>query len=136
MGDDGRVMPVDEADDLGAGMFAANAEVFERAAVAERDGAVTANDVVSGLPDIWGVRLCRCCFGDQVVGERWRPSCDCPVWSDLVVERSELVEVVLQHGEGVRGMLGEEAFQRLPEPFNFALCGGFIGAPVLLGDAL
>ncbi len=57
------------------------------------------------------------------------------MWSDLVGERGELVEVFLQRGERVRGMLGEEAFQRLPESFDLALRGGFVGAPVLLGDA-
>ncbi len=37
VGDHGRVVVVDEADDLGAGVCAADAEVSEFAGVAERD---------------------------------------------------------------------------------------------------
>lgn len=54
VGDDGRVVSVDEADDFGEGVFAADAEVFECAGVAGRDGSVGANDVVATRPDQMG----------------------------------------------------------------------------------
>ena len=55
--------------------------------------------------------------------------------SDGVVKDPKLVENVLELLRGSGRVLGEVFLEGLPESFDFALCGGFVGAAVLLGDA-
>lgn len=90
--DDGCVVSVDEADDLGTSVTAAHTKVFECAAVAEGDRACSADDVVSDLPHLGGVRPGGCGFRDEGVRECWRSSCDRAVGANLVVEDGECIE--------------------------------------------
>lgn len=92
MGDDRGMVPVDEADDLGSGMSAADAEVAELPCVSQGDAACWVHDVVSDLPDIGSVWGRGCGFRYQLVGRLGCLPADGSVWSGLVVERAEFVE--------------------------------------------
>lgn len=55
---------------------------------------------------------------------------------DGLVELAERVEYALEFGDGSIGMLGEVFLAGLPESFDLALRGEFVGAPVVLSDAV
>ena len=64
-------------------------------------------------------------------------SSDGSVGSDVVVVVAEVIELLLEFFQAVGCRLGgEEQFQGLPKPLDFALGGGFVGASILLLDAL
>lgn len=54
----------------------------------------------------------------------------------LVVVVAELVQLALQFRQGRCVAGGETLLQRLPEPFDFPLGSGFVGAAVLLRDSV
>lgn len=55
----------------------------------------------------------------------------------MVVVVTEVIKLLLEFFQAVGcGLGGEEQFQGLPKSLDFALSGGFVGASILLLDAL
>ena len=93
--DHGRVLVMDQADHLGAGVRSPDAEVAQFPRVTERDRSRRVNNVVSNLPDPGIIRDGRSCFRDQVIGELGRLSSERTVRSKPIVEIAELVKDAL-----------------------------------------
>lgn len=72
-----------------------------------------------------------------MVGGDGSVAADAGVGSDGVVVAAECVEVFLQCGDGSDVVVSlQEDFHGFPDAFDFALGGGFVGAPIFLDDAL
>jgi hypothetical protein len=123
--DDAHVEVVDEHQDGGSVEMAAESDVVELAADAERDVAVAdavAPDAVVGLVGGgWAG------FGSGVVGGDRCPISDRAVGSLLVVLADELVERGLQLVERRCWVDAQPAFEGLVEAFDFAAGGGVVG---------
>ncbi len=107
--DDGGVVVVDQADDLGAGVGSADADVEHASGVAEADLSVRADGVVVDSPEIGIGRRSRCCFRDELVSERGGVATQGAMRAAVVVVVAERVEGVLQCCQG-RGLASVEVF--------------------------
>lgn len=131
---DGDVSVFDQCDDFFSFVLPADSEVEHLVSVTKCDAAFV-DFVVSNFPD--GVTAGGCGFGDEPVSGCGSVSSDGSVGSDVVVVVTEFIELLLELLQAVGcGLGGEEQFQGLPEPLDFALRGGFVGASILLLDAL
>lgn len=135
--DDADVEVGDEQDHGGSGVEAADADVVESAAVAERNDAApvdaVASDPVVGVDrgEPWlGFRAGR-------VGVGWGGALfEGAVRAVVVVATDEPVEECLELVEGGRlGLRGEPAFECLLEAFELPADGGVVRSRVLLHDA-
>ena len=104
-GDDGRGEAVDEGDDFGFVVFAANTQMEHFVAPAETDSPLV-DYVVTDPPKFRVVGAGGLCFRDQVVGLVRGLSVDCAVGSLGVVMLGETIKLVLQLGERVGAGLG------------------------------
>nr|WP_240978246.1 hypothetical protein [Knoellia sp. DB2414S] len=130
--------PVDEFEDLGSGVFGADADVVHAAAVSQGDFAVGVDLVSehSGV-GVLGSLGAGAGLGSGVVGGGWGgPVRQGAVWSGGVVGLDEGVDEGLQlrGGGGLGGLCGEPLLEGLLEAFDLAAGGGVVGSGVLLSD--
>jgi len=134
--DDSDVEVLDEHEDAGAGVGSADADVVKPAGEAQGQGAggidAVAADSVVGVGAV-----CRVGFGAGGVGGRGGGLLgQGSVRAAVVVLGDELIELVLQFGDGGGAGLGFETFlQGLVETFDLAAGGWVVGGGVDLGDA-
>lgn len=91
MSDHGRFVAVDQADHFGAGVCAADTEVFELSCVAEGDRSSGIDDVVSHLPHVRAVRGDRDGLRNEAVRKRWRCPSECSMRARHTVTVTGLV---------------------------------------------
>jgi hypothetical protein len=126
--DDADLEVVDQEQDVGAGVGAADADVVESAGVAEGDGACFVDLVAADAAVVVGAVAFGLCFGEALVGDGGSGPGEGAVGAAVVVLVDEVLEEALEVGEGGGGGSGSEpALEGLLEAFDLSAGSGWLG---------
>ena len=136
--DDPYVVAGLQDDDAESSVVASDGDVAHFCLVAQGDRAVGSDDVVADACIGFDVdlRCGRLGFGAFLVGGAGSSPVERSMWSRVVVVGDETVELSLQRGDGVGGVLrGEELFEGLMPAFDLAARLRMVGPRVFEHDA-